>query len=1331
MKFLKRLTSLESRIKAVEQKPNQVIINKIFNSLDTAQVKNGQLILKMLDGREINAGVVKGESGEGLNGRDGRDGIDAMGLNGIDGQDGKSIELIRDENSIGWKYQDSQEVNHLISINELRGKKGKDGKDGLHGRGIVNIDVQRNGDILVELTDGEIIHVGRIRIIMGGGGISLAALSAQAPISYNSAAGTFSLNPLVVSDFASPDVSQWTNDAGYITSGSISGLVPYIGATADVDLGAHTITASNFSGSSSGTNTGDQTITLTGDVTGSGIGSFVTTLATVNTNIGSFGSSTAIPNFTVNAKGLITAAGTNVVIAPAGTLTGTTLASNVVTSSITTLGTSASLPGSPTTTTQASTDNSTKISTTAYVTTAISNAIAGVNPAVAVQAATTQASDTSGFTYNNGVSGIGATLTGSVNTAVTIDGYTFTALGQRLLVKNDTQSPSGAFNGVYYVTQVQTVLLAPILTRALDYDMPSDINNTGAIPVVNGTVNSTTSWLLTSSVNTVGTDPLTYIQFSIKPSSVLTNTLTNAHILVGNGSNIATDVAMSGDATIANTGAVTVAHAPASGLTGTTLPSGVVNSSLTSLGLLAALNVDSVATIGANSTTTISINMGNTAGGFSTAPLLNFHTGTTPVSYDSRIYANGGNGSIGGGQIVIEALALALNSTVITSGTWNGGVIGSAYGGTGIANNAASTITISGNFGTTFTVTGTTSVTLPTSGTLTTLSTVISTVNDYTAQQNFAATTLAIGDLVTNGSFASGASWTLEAGWTISGGLAHSISAGKNMSQSITLTSGKQYIATITLANYSAGLCYIRLGGTIGAGISGNGTTTQTITAGASTPTLQIRSDGGGFTSDVSNVTVQLYEVDIDLNTNQECLVNLTSNKQINAPTNMKNGGRYVISFLQDSTGSRTVTLNSVFKNCPTFSTAANALDILEFYSDGTNMYCIGYRISTTTLLNSGNTLNLTQGGTNASLVASNGGIFYSTASAGAILSGTATASKMLLSGASTTPTWSTSTIPTSAGATANKLLLSDGTNYVLSTPTFPNASATAGKHIVSDGTNWIASTPTFPNTSGTAGKVIISDGTNNVYSTPTYPNASVTAGKLIRSDGTNYAASTSTFADTYTASNLLYSNGANTVAGLTTANNGIVKTDGSGVPSVSSTLPTAVQGNITSLGTVAACTGLAMQGTYTNTSQPAFLAILGTTVLNACGKSTTTWQLGTTTALTKIFDQGSNLNTNGTFTAPVTGRYCFSGGILVDNLNIASQADLILSTSNRIIRLQQIHRAAAAFNLDPDGTVLVDMDAADTAVLQIIIGGEATDRGAVYGDPTNPYTYFSGFLVC
>ena len=67
---------------------------------------------------------------------------------------------------------------------------------------------------------------------------------------------------------------------------------------------------------------GNYITALTGDVTASGPGSVAATLATVNSNVGSFGSATAAPIFTVNAKGLITAASSATITPAVGSITG-------------------------------------------------------------------------------------------------------------------------------------------------------------------------------------------------------------------------------------------------------------------------------------------------------------------------------------------------------------------------------------------------------------------------------------------------------------------------------------------------------------------------------------------------------------------------------------------------------------------------------------------------------------------------------------------------------------------------------------------------------------------------------------------------------------------------------------------------------------------------------------------------------------------------------------------------------------------------------------------------------------------------------------------------
>ena len=84
--------------------------------------------------------------------------------------------------------------------------------------------------------------------------------------------------------------------------------------------------------------TASQLPAFTGDATSSA-GSSALTLATVNSNTGQFGAASTVPVITVNGKGLVTAVSTATVVAPAGTLTGATLASGVTASSLTSVGT--------------------------------------------------------------------------------------------------------------------------------------------------------------------------------------------------------------------------------------------------------------------------------------------------------------------------------------------------------------------------------------------------------------------------------------------------------------------------------------------------------------------------------------------------------------------------------------------------------------------------------------------------------------------------------------------------------------------------------------------------------------------------------------------------------------------------------------------------------------------------------------------------------------------------------------------------------------------------------------------------------------------------------
>ncbi len=79
-------------------------------------------------------------------------------------------------------------------------------------------------------------------------------------------------------------------------------------------------------------------------------------------------------------------------------------------------------------------------------------------------------------------------------------------------------------------------------------------------------------------------------------------------------------------------------------------------------------------------------------------------------------------------------------------------------------------------------------------------------------------------------------------------------------------------------------------------------------------------------------------------------------------------------------------------------------------------------------------------------------------------------------------------------------------------------------------------------------------------------------AGTILRGGGAGAepAWSTATYPATTTVSQILYSSSNDVIAGLATGNDGVLITSGTGVPSISSTIPTATQDNITRLGTIA-----------------------------------------------------------------------------------------------------------------------------------------------------------------
>ena len=114
-------------------------------------------------------------------------------------------------------------------------------------------------------------------------------------------------------------------------------------------------------------------------------------------------------------------------------------------------------------------------------------------------------------TYNNGSSGVGATLTASSNGAIVVDGVSL-SVGDRLLVKNQTTASE---NGIYSVTTQGDGSTAFVLTRATPEDQPSELSGGAFVFVEEGTANADNGYVFThTGAPTFGTTALDVAQFS-------------------------------------------------------------------------------------------------------------------------------------------------------------------------------------------------------------------------------------------------------------------------------------------------------------------------------------------------------------------------------------------------------------------------------------------------------------------------------------------------------------------------------------------------------------------------------------------------------------------------------------------------------------------------------------------------------------------------------------------------------------------------------------------------------------------------------------------------
>lgn len=328
-------------------------------------------------------------------------------------------------------------------------------------------------------------------------------------------------------------------------------------------------------------------------------------------------------------------------------------------------------------------------------------------------------------------------------------------------------------------------------------------------------------------------------------------------------------------------------------------------------------------------------------------------------------------------------------------------------------------------------------------------------------------------------------------------------------------------------------------------------------------------------------------------------------------------------------------------------------------------------------------------------------------------------------------PTYSTATYP-SVGTSTGSILRANGTNWLASTSTYPDTNAVSTL-LYASSANVMAALATANNgvlitsatgvpsllAAGSTGQVLTATtGSPASWAAPAASSISITGNSGGALTGASFTFTGGTTGLTFSGSGstetltgtLAIANGGTNATSMATST-GIVKYDGT-------RLVTSATAKIDS------------SDRYTNTSQPTFLAFLGTTDTNVTGDNTL-YTIGSGNALTKVVDQGTNLNTNGTFTAPVAGNYFLQATAILVGGTVINGGEMRIVTTGRTFRQFLPTTAGNTTQLAGSVSTITSMAAGDTATFQISssdTGGKVDDLGG----GASPYiTWISGYLVC